>query len=111
MIKGHRIKRKVNIKSFLDLMSNYAKSNIKCTDHTFFRLSEKQRKIFKCENIQNYLLSETPNLVGMQYNGCYAVFYKYNKRDVIRIMLNISLNDIKVVTFYIIDESQVPKIK
>lgn len=111
MVKGHRIERKIKVGDFLDMLKNYSRENINCTDHTFFRLSEKQRKIFKCERIRDYLLDEIPHLVGIQYNRCYAVFYKYEKKRFIRITLDIILNKIDVVTFYMIDDFQLPKIK
>ena len=111
MVKGHRIKRKVKISDFLDLINNYSRENINCTEHTFFRLSEKQRKIFKCDSIEDYLLEKTPHLIGIQYNGCYAVFYKHKNKNFIRIIADIKISKIEVVTFYIIDQSQLPIIK
>ncbi len=111
MVKGHRIERKIRVNKFLETIKNYSKENIICTKHTFFRLSEEQRKIFKCNDIKDYLLEKDPYFVGIQYNGCYAVFYKYEKKDFIRIILDIKPNKIEVITFYVIDLSQVPKIK
>ena len=111
VVTGHRIERKVEIDEFLELMKNYSKEKIECTKHTFFRLSEKQRKIFKDEDILRYILEQKPIFVGTQYNGAYAVFYDYKEKDVIRIVLDIKPNKIEVVTFYIIDKKQVPIIK
>ncbi len=111
MVKGHRIKRKVELNNFSNMMENYSKKNIICTDHTFFRLSEKQRKVFKCEKIREYLFHEIPHFVGIQHNECYAVIYKYEKKKFIRIMLDIIPDKINVVTFYVIDDYQLPKIK
>ena len=111
VVTGHRIESKIEVKEFLDLLESYSKDKIECTKHTFFRLSEKQRKIFKSEGILKYLLEQKPILVGIQRNGAYAVFYDYNENDVIRIVLDIKPNKIEVVTFYIIDKKQVPIIK
>lgn len=111
MVEGHRIERKIKVNDFLDMLKDYSREKIECTDHTFFRLSEKQRKVFKCERIRDYLLNEIPHLVGIQYNQCYAVFYKYKNKRFIRITLDISLNKIGVVTFYMVDDYQLPKIK
>lgn len=111
MVKGHRIERTVKIDDFLDMLKNYSEENINCTNHTFFRLSDKQRKIFKCETIKDYLLHKIPHLVGLQINDCYAVFYKYKKTNYIRVILDIDLNKIEVVTFYMIKENQLPRVR
>ena len=47
MVKGHRIEKKVKVETFLDIIKSYTKDQINTTDHTFFRLNEQQRKIFK----------------------------------------------------------------
>jgi len=111
VVMGHRIERKIEIDEFLDSIGGYSEERIECTKHTFFRLSEKQRKIFKPEDILRYILEQKPILVGIQYNGAYAVFYDYKENDVIRIVLDIKPNQIEVVTFYIIDKKQIPIIK
>ena len=72
-----------------EIIKEYSKDRIKCTDHTFFRLNEKQRKIFNCETVKEYLFYETPILVGIQENGNYAIFYKYKKKKFLRIILDI----------------------
>ena len=110
MVKGHRIEKKVEVEAFLDIIQNYTKDQINTTDHTFFRLSEKQRKIFKDEVLKEYLLAKTPILVGIQFNGNYAVFYDYSKNEVLRLMLEIQPNKIEIVTFYLPDKTQVPKL-
>ena len=89
MVKGHRIEKKMNVETFLDTIQGYAKDQINTTKHTFFRLNEKQRKIFKDDYLKEYLLTKTPFLVGIQFNGNYAVFYNYSKSEVLRLMLDI----------------------
>ena len=111
MVKGHRIERKIKVNDFLDMIKNYSRENINCTDHTFFRISEKQRKIFICDKIRDYLLQEIPHLVGIQYNRSYAVFYKCQKKRFMRIIVDIGLDKIEIVTFYIIEDYQLPRIK
>ena len=111
MVEGHRIERKIKVAEFLELIKDYSREYINCTNHTFFRLSEKQRKVFKCDKIRDYLLDETPHLTGIQYNGCYAVFYKYEKKKFIRVILGINLRKLEVVTFYVIEETQLPRLK
>ena len=111
MVDGHRIEKEISADNFLSIIKNYSGEEIHCTNHTFFRLSEKQRKIFKCEHIKDYLLLRTPYLAGIQRNKCYAVFYRYQKKRFIRIILNISPKEIEIVTFYIIEHYQLPKLK
>ncbi|MBS3114883.1 hypothetical protein J4448_07325 [Candidatus Woesearchaeota archaeon] len=110
MVKGHKIEKKVEVEAFLDIIQNYTKDQINTTDHTFFRLSEKQRKIFKDEVLKEYLLAKTPILVGIQFNGNYAVFYDYSKNEVLRLMLDIQSNKIEIVTFYLPDKTQMPRL-
>ncbi len=90
-------------------LNKYDKVN--CTDHTFFRLSEKQRKVFKCDTIKDYLIGEMPVLVGIQYNKCYTLFYKYKRKTFIRVIIDITADRIEVVTFFIIEENHLPRIK
>ena len=110
MTKGHRIEKKVEVETFLDIIKSYTKDQINTTDHTFFRLSEKQRKIFKDELLKEYLLAKIPILVGIQFNGNYAVFYDFSKNEVLRLMLDIQPNKIEIVTFYLPDKTQVPRL-
>lgn len=110
MVKGHRIQKKVEVRTFIDLIESYTKDQINTTKHTFFRLSENQRKIFKDEVLKEYLLVKTPILVGIQFNGNYAVFYDYSKSEVLRLMLDIKPNKIEIVTFYFPDKNQVPRL-
>ncbi len=110
LIKGYKIEKRLDIKEFLDLISDYKAQDIICTYHTFFRLSEAQRKVFKCDSLKDYILYEIPIFVGLQYNKNYAVFYKHKKEGIIRIILNIKVNKIEIVTFYIINEKQIPRV-
>jgi len=75
MFDLNKIKKKVEVKEFLDFLKDYSSENIECTQHPFFRLSEKQRKIFTCDELKRILTKETPFLVGLQNNDNYAVFY------------------------------------
>ena len=110
MVKGHRIEKRVEVKTFLETIKNYTKEQIITAQHTFFRLNEQQRKIFKESVLKEYLLAKTPTLVGIQFNGNYAVFYDYSKNEVLRLMLDIQPNKIEIVTFYLPDKTQVPKL-
>ena len=110
MVKGHRIEKRIEVKTFLETIKNYNKEQIMTTQHTFFRLNEQQRKIFKESMLKGYLLDKIPILVGIQFNGNYAVFYDYSKNEVLRLMLDIQPNKIEIVTFYLPDKTQLPRI-
>ena len=109
MVEGHKIKKKVKTTKYLAIIKSFDESQIKSTDHTFFRLSEEQRKIFKHEVISDIIRYQDPILVGIQYNRLYAVFHKHEK-DVLRIMLDIQATRIQIVTFYVMDHGQLPRI-
>ncbi len=110
MIKGHRIERKISIDKFLDIIKNYKEEQITTTEHTFFRLNEEERKIFKESMLKEYLTSKVPILVGIQYNLNYAVFYDYGKQKALRIIIDIKPDKIKIVTFYLPEKSEMPRI-
>ena len=109
MFEDTKIKKSVEINEFVGFIKQYGKKQIECTPHTFFRLSEKQRKIYTCEGLREILINETPFLVGFQYNKNYAVFYKYNNKN-LKMIVTLSNRKVKIVTFYFIGEWQVPKI-
>ncbi len=79
MIRGHRIKELLDVQEFIEKIKYYNKKDITCSPHTFFRLSEKQRLIFSCEDLRNIILDKVPVQVGLQYNGNYAITYKHKK--------------------------------
>jgi len=109
MVEGNKIVEKVEIEDFIELVRRYSSEQIECTNHTFFRLSEEQRKVFKCDNLKEYILYENPIRVGMQKNKNYAVFYKYNKK-VMRMIIDVQMSKINIVTFYFIEQNQIPRI-
>ena len=43
MIGSHNVKELMNIADFREKIKNYSPDDIICTNHTLFRLSEKQR--------------------------------------------------------------------
>ena len=109
MIKGHKIERKIEINEFLEIIRHYDKQNVDITNHTTFRLSDELRKVFKDDFIKEFILHTVPILVGLQFNKCYAVFYRFQKEP-LRFILDIQPNKVGVVTFYAIDEQQIPRI-
>ncbi len=109
MVHGNKIIERVDIEYFLEIIKNYDPEQVECTNHTFFRLNDEQRKVFKCEYLRNYIIYEYPILVGIQKNKNYAVFYKYENK-VIKIIIDIQIDKINIVTFYFIENSQIPRI-
>jgi len=60
MLDKTKIKKNVSVREFLGFLKEYNKNQIECTEHTFFRLSEKQRKIFTCDELRRILINENP---------------------------------------------------
>jgi hypothetical protein len=109
MSNDTKIEKRVDIADFVEFFRDYNEGQIECTRHTFFRLSEKQREIFTCDTLKKILIQQTPFLVGIQYNKNYALFYKYENRN-LKVIVNLSNRKVKIVTFYFIEEWQIPKI-
>ena len=83
MIGGNRIRERVDAAEFMERLRAYGRDNVYCTDHTFFRLSQKQRALFTCDSIRDILFGSPPVLVGLQNNGCYTAFYKNKSNQAI----------------------------
>lgn len=110
MSAGNKIIKRIEIKEFLEQIREYSKEQIECTNHTFFRLSEEQRKIYTCEKLREYLFYEEPFLVGLQNNGNYAVFYKHEKNKFMRMIIDMNIRKVNIVTFYFVEQKQIPRI-
>ena len=108
MFEETKIKKKVDIDEFIRFVKEHNSEQIQCTSHTFFRLSENQRKLFKCEHLKELLVNEIPLIAGIQLNKRYTAIYEY-KKDLIRIVMSLHLENIEIVTFYIIKKK--PRIK
>ena len=109
MFDDTKIREKVAISHFLERVQKIKPEKIECTKHTFFRLNEKQRTIYTVEELRKIILYETPFLVGIQNNECYAIFYRY-KGIIFKIIVVFTPTKINIVTFYIIKEEQIPRI-
>ena len=101
------IVKKIEINEFLEIIKDYKSEQIECTGHTFFRLSEGQRKIFKCEKLKEFILYEEPIFVGLQENGNHAIYYKHDKKTM-RMILDLQYQKINIVSFYF--TNQLPRI-
>ena len=112
MIKEHEVDEKIKISTFIKKIKAYGYNNIETTAHTFFRLSEKQRKIYTEKELKTILFYETPLQVGIQQNGNYAVIYLYEKyKKLIKILLDLSIKKLYIVTFYFLDKRQTQEFK
>jgi hypothetical protein len=109
MFEETTIKKRVEIEEFIKFIKEYKIGQIECTTHTFFRLSEKQRKIHTCDELRKILTKEKPFLVGFQHNENYAVFYKRQNKN-LKMIVALNERKVKIVTFYFIEEWQIPKI-
>ena len=54
-------------------------------------------------------VSECYQVLGMQKNKNHAVFYKYNNK-VMRMIVDVQIDRINIVTFYFIEHDQIPRI-
>ena len=109
MLDPNKIKKKVLVNDFINIIRRYTTEQIEDSGHAFKRLSQRQREIFTIEEIRRILLKERPFLVGIQENENHAVFYK-NQGKNLRIILKLETTKVKIVTFYYILEWQIPKI-
>lgn len=107
--KGFRISEYENATVFHERMKNFGNESIECTNHTFFRLSEKQKKEFTCDTLKSFLLNEFPLKAGIQVNGNYAIYYKYAENRVLKIVMAFYPTMARIVTFKILDKSQLPR--
>ena len=91
--------------TFKEIMRN---RKIEVSPHAFDHLSEKQRKVFKEEDLVHMLEKEVPRKIYLQNNGRYASYFR--KSDGYRkLILEIEDNIIIIVTF--IDTPEIPKVK
>jgi hypothetical protein len=104
-----KIKEKIETEGFLKTVHKYKKEQIECSEHTFFRLNEQQRKIYTSEELKKILLLKKPFLIGLQYNNNVATFYRYNQK-ILKMILSIETRKVNIVTFYFIQEWQIPEI-
>lgn len=106
---GNKIEKRIEVEAFLSIIAKYETSQINCTEHTFFRLNEKQRKIYSSDELIRIVKKEIPVFAGIQYNGNYAIIYKRKDKNM-KIILGVENRKINIVTFYFIYESQIPKL-
>ncbi len=109
MLDPNKIRKKVPVNDFIALIRKYSHEQIEDGGHAFDRLSSRQRELFNIGEVRKLLLKEWPFLVGIQENSNHAVFYKHQGKN-LRIILKLETAKVKIVTFYYIQEWQIPKI-
>ena len=105
MLDEHKVTEKIKVSEFIKEVKEYGYDYIEATKHTFFRLREKQRKIYTEETLKKIIFNETPIEVGREKNGSYAIIYNFNK-DLLKIIVNLTPKKVYIVTFYILDKEQ-----
>ncbi|PIN77530.1 hypothetical protein COV16_06745 [Candidatus Woesearchaeota archaeon CG10_big_fil_rev_8_21_14_0_10_34_8] len=107
MIIGHKIKEKISNEDFIAIISN---CEIYSTNHTFMRLNEKQRKVFKHEKLIDIIRQTNIILAGIQYNGLFTVIFDFSKSEAMRIIFEVHLHELEIVTFYLIEKNKIPRV-
>lgn len=108
-MSGVIIREKIEVSHFVKQISKYKDTQIECTQHARFRLSEKQREIYTAKELTRILLHETPFLVGLQEDEKHAVFYRHENK-VLKVIVAFSTHKVYIITFYFIQEWQIPKL-
>lgn len=109
MVLGHKIKEKISSEEFMELVAYYNDNDIYSTNHTFFNLDQKERKLFKHEMLIHIIKEKIPLFVGIQNNHLHTVFFDYSKNEAVRMVLEISPEKIEIVTFYIVEKITIPR--
>jgi hypothetical protein len=107
MIDEHKRAGKISKKEFHSKMKDLEMEDIEVTEHTFFRLNERQRKIYEGDYLKKIILEENPLEIWKEKNENLAVFYKLEENRILKIIIRFSSNKVYIVTFYILNKSQI----
>lgn len=110
MFDEHKKDGKLKVSRFRESLAKFGEENLETTDHTFFRLSEKQRKIYTEKELKEIIFNNKPLEVIIQKNNNYAAIYNY-KNKFLKIIFDFSINKVYIVTFYILNKYQEKNIK
>ena len=102
-----RIVKKVDVHKFIQ---GIEQTTILMSQHSLFRLHTNLRNIYKVESLQEMIARERPVFVGLQVNGLYAVYYA-QQDGYLKIIMDIQVMKLIVVTLYIVEKNQLPRIK
>ncbi len=106
MVREHSVDSKIKISKFMRKIKAYRYENIEATAHTFFRLSEKQRKIYTEKELKDIIFDSKPSEVAIQNNKNYAVIYIHQNGKYLKILLDLTPNKVYIVTFYFLNKKQ-----
>ncbi|MBU2652470.1 MAG: hypothetical protein KKA81_16205 [Bacteroidetes bacterium] len=107
MLDEHKIGDKIKVSEFIKRVKQFGIGNIETTAHTFFRLSQRQRKIYTEDSLKEIVFNETPLEIGVEKNGNCAVIYNFDKGEaLLKIIISLGSNKIYIVTFYILNKKQ-----
>lgn len=107
---NHRIKEKIRNEEFIEILSHYQDSDIYSTEHTFDRLNENERKIFKHDDLITIVRQKRIFLVGIQYNGLFTVIFDFSKNEAVRMVFEVHPFKIEIITFYLVNKNEIPRI-
>ena len=95
--------KEIDIKEFSGLVKN---KKVAISPHAIFRLSNRQRKVFKEDELINIVNKETPRKAYLQENERYAVYYR--KSDGYRkLIIEVKNKETIIITF--MDITEIPK--
>lgn len=97
-----RIAQRIEYIDYRALMTAY-RDRIHVSGHALARFSEKQRNVYKDENLATILTQESPRLVGIQENGRHAAFFRRSE-GYLRIVFVVYEDMIEIVTVCINNE-------
>jgi len=109
IVNGHKIKEMFDVGQFLEKIKGIKEEKYIITTHTLFRFKKEDREMYR-SLIKEVLLHESPLCVGFQNNKNYAAFYKF-KDKFYKIILDIQIREIYIVTFYHIKRDQIPEVR
>ncbi|MDP7180030.1 MAG: hypothetical protein QF824_02060 [Candidatus Woesearchaeota archaeon] len=94
----------INKVDFKGILTNKENS---ISTHALDHLSEKQRKVFKEEELVNMIEKESPRKIYLQFNGRYAAYYR-KPEGYLKLILEVDDKKITIVTF--INILEIPKL-
>jgi len=106
ILREHNVKEKISRKEFKSKIEKVPENNIITTKHTFFRLSEKQRKIYDEKLLKEFILKKEPIEIWKQMNDNLAIIYKFRENNHLKIIVNLAPKKVYIVTFYILNRKQ-----
>jgi hypothetical protein len=96
----------MSIKKFTQMVEGYTEKKIETTAHTFFRINQKQRKVYNDTTLKEYILKRKPIEVIEQENNNLAILYNFEEtKKILKVVIR-PTDKIYIVTFYILNRGQ-----